>query len=178
MLSSLRAVQFNRTLGCFDDRNDEGSWQTTTQATLEAVVGEPQESPLEAWRKAGKPTLKEQEVVKKAFTKQITTDQYGDRVERESQQPQAAAPREEATVATEPLSAATDRTHHRPAQHTPPQASATARPGTSQGMRQRYNEWEPKERPQTQGRAAGMPLSRNVGQGELNMFLPMPPRRG
>ena len=174
---------FNRTIGneCggFEERNDEATWITTVQE-LHGKSDDEAESPLEAWRRAGKPM--QQSVQKRNFEPTApTTDQYGFHVGGEYDTGTYRVTAEEAENAARNKAGAeavTDRTHHRPSRKPSPPLSARVRPSTSDGMRNRYQEWNsPTGRPVSQGRAAGLPLERNKGQGCLNMFWPMPPRR-
>lgn len=176
---------FNRTIGneCggFEERNDEATWITTAQE-LHGTHGDTAESPLETWRQAGKPVAELQQVQKQKFVpKAPTTDQYGFHTKGDydtgshrisAEKVEELARREMGTEAV------TDRTHHRPARKPSPPLTVRVRPRTSDGMRNRYNDWSsPTGRPASQGRAAGLPLERTKGSGCLNMFSPMPSRR-
>eukprot|EP01043_Picozoa_sp_COSAG02_P045704 COSAG02_NODE_4207_length_5627_cov_5.695731_3_plen_265_part_00 len=173
---------FNRTIGneCggFEKRNDEATWITTVQE-LHGINDDKAESPLEAWRRAGKPQQTAQE--RKLVPKAPTTDQYGFHVNGEHDTGTyrvTAEKTEEMARIDAGAEAVTDRTHHRPSRKPSPPLSARVRPSTSDGMRHRYQDWSsPHGRPVSQGRAAGLPLERTKGQGCLNMFWPMPPRR-
>lgn len=173
---------FNRTIGneCggFEARNDEAQWVSTTQQT-HGVQGDTAKSPLDSWRQAGKPVGLHK--APKFNPTAPTTDHLGFHTKGEhdtgTYRVTADDVEEKALVEAE-AAAQTDRTHVRSSQKPSPPLSARVRPSTSDGMRGRYNEWSsPRGRPASQGRAAGLPLPRNKGQGCLNMFWPMPPRR-
>lgn len=176
---------FNRTIGneCggFEARNDEAMWISTTQETLHGGLAPT--SPLEAWRQAGKPVPQAQLPRKrKVESKSPSTNYVGEHVRGDydtgTHRVDANEFQEKARI-QEDAAAMTDRTHHRPSPVGGRMATPlSARPSTSEDMRNRFSEWtSPTGRPASQGRSAGLALERNKGQGCLNMFWPMPPRR-